>query len=66
MRHQLELYESDFQEEKRTKQQLIHEREHLTDQLGKIRDHNQQLLQRLNGPNPTAIPAEIPNGIPVN
>ncbi|CAG5088465.1 Protein of unknown function [Cotesia congregata] len=65
LRQQLELYESDFEEEKRTKQELIREREHLTDQLGKLRDHNQNLLQRLNGPNPAAVPQHSANGIPV-
>ncbi|CAD6203471.1 GSCOCG00009779001-RA-CDS [Cotesia congregata] len=66
LRQQLELYESDFEEEKRTKQELIREREHLTDQLGKLRDHNQNLLQRLNGPNPAAVPQHSANGIPVD
>lgn len=65
LRQQLELYESDFEEEKRSKQDLIREREHLTDQLGKLRDHNQHLLQRLNGPNPAAVGQHSQNGIPV-
>ncbi|XP_074093961.1 uncharacterized protein LOC141524167 isoform X2 [Cotesia typhae] len=66
LRQQLELYESDFEEEKRTKQNLIREREHLTDQLGKLRNHNQHLLQRLNGPNPAAVGQHSQNEIPVD
>ncbi|XP_034936544.1 optineurin-like [Chelonus insularis] len=63
-RQQLKIFESDFQEEKQAKNELLREREQLTEQLAKLRDHNQNLLQRINGPNPTRIPTlmdQIPN-----
>ncbi|KAK0168149.1 hypothetical protein PV327_001977 [Microctonus hyperodae] len=61
LKQQLDLYKSDFEEEQKAKQQLINEREFLTDQLGKLRDHNQKLLQRINGPNPTSVSQEESN-----
>lgn len=55
------MYKSDFEEEQKAKQQLVTEREYLTDQLGKLRDHNQKLLIKINGPNPTSVSQEESN-----
>lgn len=55
LQQQLSLWKTDFEEEQKAKEQLKVEREYLTDQLRALRNHNQQLLQRINGPNPTAI-----------
>ncbi|XP_015127924.1 spindle pole body component 110 [Diachasma alloeum] len=52
LRAQMEAYKQDFEEEKKSRQDLLSQRLELSDQLGKIREYNQQLLQRLNGPNP--------------
>ncbi|XP_063978263.1 optineurin-like [Diachasmimorpha longicaudata] len=55
LRAQIEAYKLDFEEEKISRQDLLSQREELSGQLGKMREYNQQLLQRLNGPNPATL-----------
>ncbi|XP_011313772.1 filamin A-interacting protein 1-like [Fopius arisanus] len=55
LRAQMESYKLDFEEERISRQDLLKERDTLTTSLATIREYNQQLLQKINGPNPASV-----------